>query len=112
VKLARGERWTAYLELHLFLEHIVVLAFNALDGMPWYGPRGIDTRFSPETVAALEAARPKSLDADELRRAVRASAELCAEAREELKARLDPALPDELMRQVLARLRGAPATPD
>jgi predicted nucleotidyltransferase len=110
VKLERDERWVAYLELGGFLHHIVLLALNAARDEGWAAGRGVDRRLSPETVAALEAAVPRSAKPRELRRALLAAAELYAEAREELKARDDPELPDELMRQVLARLRAAPAT--
>jgi hypothetical protein len=106
LKLERGERWVAYLELAGFLHHIVVLALNAARGQGWVGGRGIDTRFAPATVAVLEAALPRSAEPDELRRALLAAAELYAEARAELKPRHDPELPDRLMEQVLARLRG------
>jgi predicted nucleotidyltransferase len=110
LKLERGERWVAYLELAGFLHHIVVLALNAARGEGWVGGRGIDTRFSPDTVTALEAALPRSAEPDELRRALLAAAELYAEARAELKPRHDPELPDRLMEQVLGRLRGEPPT--
>jgi predicted nucleotidyltransferase len=110
VKLERGERWVAYLELAGFLQHIVVLALNAARGEGWAAGRGVDKRHSPDTVAALEAALPRSAKPDELRRALLAAAELYAEARVELKRRHDPELPDELMEQVLARLRAGSPT--
>lgn len=110
VKLERDERWVAYLELAGFLHHIVLLALNAARDEGWAAGRGVDARLPPETIAALESALPRSAEAGELRRALLAAAELYAEAREELKAKHDTELPDELMRQVLARLRGAPAT--
>jgi predicted nucleotidyltransferase len=106
VKLERGERWVAYLELAGFLHHIVLLAHNATHGEGWAGGRGVDSRLSAETVAALEAALPQSATPGELGRALLAAAELYAEARAELKARHDPELPDELMELVLVRLRG------
>jgi predicted nucleotidyltransferase len=110
VKLERGERWVAYLELAGFLQHIVVLALNAAQGEGWAAGRGVDARLPPDTVAALEAALPRSAERDELRRALLAAAELYAEARVELKRRHDPELPDELMEQVLARLRAGSPT--
>jgi predicted nucleotidyltransferase len=108
-KLARGERWVAYLELSGFLQHIVLLAFNAARDAGWAGGRGVDTRLSAETIAGLEAALPRSAAPSELRRSLLAAADLYVEAREELKTRFEPDLPDELMRQVLARLRATPA---
>jgi predicted nucleotidyltransferase len=112
VKLERGERWVAYLELPGFLQHIVVLAWNALHGEGWAAGRGVDSRLPAGTVAALEAALPRSAEPEELRRALLAAAELYAEARDELKRRHDPALPDRLMEQVLARLRAGSPTRD
>jgi predicted nucleotidyltransferase len=111
VKLERGERWVAYLELAGFLHHIVLLAHNAAKEEGWAGGRGVDTRLPRETVAALEAVLPRSAEPDELRGALLAAAELYAEARAELKARHDPELPDELMQQVLERLRAGSPRP-
>jgi predicted nucleotidyltransferase len=112
VTLERGERWVAYLELGGFLHDIVLLALNATHGEGWSAGRGVDERLEPEVLAELETALPHSAEPDEIRRALLAAAELYAKAREELKAHHDPELPDELMRQVLARLRGAPAKRD
>jgi predicted nucleotidyltransferase len=110
VKLKRGERWVAYLELAGFLQHIVLQALNAAHDEGWAAGRGVDERLEPELLAELKAALPRSAEADEVGRALLAAAELYAKAREERKARYDPELPEELMLQVLARLRGAPAT--
>ncbi|HEY7197139.1 MAG TPA: nucleotidyltransferase domain-containing protein [Gaiellaceae bacterium] len=110
VKLERGENWIAWFQLASFLEHIVVLALNALRDEAWMGPRGIDERFSTETLADLEAARPRAPEPEALRSSLLAAADLYAKARRELKARYDPELPDNLMRQVLAQLRGGSPT--
>ncbi len=112
VKLERGERWVAYLELVSFIHHIVLLALNAARDESWAAGRGVDARLQPETLAALEATLPRSAERAELRRSLLAAAELYIEARVELKTKHDPELSDELMRQVLERLRGAPATHD
>jgi len=110
LKLARGERWVVYFELHGFLQHIVLLALNAAQGEGWMGPRSLDARHSAETLDALEAARPLSAKPEELGRALLAAAQLYASTRRELKARHDPDVSDELMRQVLARLRAGSPT--
>jgi predicted nucleotidyltransferase len=110
VKLERGERWVAYLELVNFVHHIVVLAWNAARGEGWAAGRGLDARLGSYVVERLEGALPRTPEPQELRRALLASAELYAEAREQLKAQHDPELPDELMRQVLEQLRGGRPT--
>ena len=110
VKLERGERWVVYLELAGFLNHIVVLALNATRGAGWAGGRGLDARLDSGTLTSLEAALPRSAEPGELRRSLLAATELYAKARAELAAAHDPSLPEELMRQVLAQLRGGAAT--
>ena len=77
---------------------------EALGGGAWRGATGASARFPRDVLERLDDALPRSSDARELLRALRAHVDLYADARAELVRRTDVDLSDELARQVRRRI--------
>ena len=103
-KLELGEVWLVCLALPLYVELIVLPAWNALAGEGWHGAVGLSERVEPALLERLERALPRGTAPDELRRSLRALVELYAETRPRLVERLGQPLTDELMDQVRRRI--------
>jgi hypothetical protein len=100
VKRKRGELWLAFFESTMFVQTILVRAWNELAGEPWRGATGLSQRIDGELAARARAAMPRAPEPDELRRSTGELAELYAEARLALAERLGVELDRELMDQV------------
>jgi len=98
-KLEVGDLWLVRLGLPLYVELIVLPAWNTLAGEGWRGPVGLARRVEPAQLERLDAALPRSNGREELRRSLRALVDLYAEARPLLVERLGQSLDDELMNQ-------------
>ena len=103
-KLELGEVWLVCLALPLYVELIVLPAWNALAGEGWRGAVGLSERVEPALLERLERALPRGSAPDELRGSLRALVELYAETRPRLVERLGQPLTDELMDQVRRRI--------
>ena len=96
--------WLVCLALPLYVELIVLPAWNALAGEGWRGAVGLSERVEPALLDRLECALPRGSAPDELRGSLRALVELYAETRPRLVERLGQPLTDELMDQVRRRI--------
>ena len=104
-KLRRNEPWLVYARLAVFLETIVLTAWSDVaTGQPWRGATGAQRRLPPEVSTRLQEALPRSAEASELLRALRAQVSLYAEARAELARREGTELSPELMAQIRHRI--------